>query len=255
MSTQTVFNSEDQSEETKEEPKVENIENYADQLSQILNDKGEPKYKDVQTALEALKSSQEYIPSLKQEKETLAQELERLKEELTRHSKLDEVFDKLQQPPAQEENPIVEQEKSSALTQEQVQEMLEQFVPQLLEKRQSESTQQKNIQTVDQKLKEFYGDKVEDAVRTKAESLGLSIQDLEALSAKSPNSALELLGVKEIKPTGRTLSSSVSLPLTSSSAPNLKPEKSMLKGATSREQSEYLRLLKENVLKRNGFST
>ncbi len=44
---------------------------FADQLASITNERGEPKYKDLPTALQALKHSQEYIPSLKQENETL----------------------------------------------------------------------------------------------------------------------------------------------------------------------------------------
>lgn len=256
MSTQTIFNPDNQSGEKEELPVTEqNVEAFADQLAQILNDNGEPKYKDVSTALNALKASQEFIPSLKQEKETLEQEVNLLREELTKRSAIEDVVEKLkQQPPAQEEKPNVETPTQSNLSPEQIRQLLEEFVPQIIDQRQEQSVAQKNIYSVDQKLKEFYGEKVEESVKAKAESLGLSIQDLEALSAKSPASALELLGVKEIKPSGKTFTSSVNIPLNPKVEDDLKPTKSMLLGATGKEQAEYLRRLKEDVMKRNGYS-
>lgn len=257
MSTQTVFNSEDRSEEKKEEvvlPEGGNVDAFADQLAQILNEEGKPKYKDVATALNALKSSQDYIPTLKQEKESLETQVAQLREELTKRSAIQEVVEQLKNKPAQEKEPEMENHTQS-LTPEQIQEMLEQYVPQILEKRQEKSIAEKNIFAVDSKLKEFYGDKVEEAVKAKAEGLGLSIQDLEALSAKSPASALELLGVKETKQTGRTISSSVNVPPYSRQEENLKPDKSMLRGATGKEQAEYIRRIKESVLKQHGYTS
>lgn len=255
MSTQTVFESDDQSDKKEELPVTEqSVDAFADQLASILNDNGEPKYKDVQTALNALKASQEFIPSLKQEKETLEEEVGRLREELSKRSAIQDVVDNLRKPPAQEEKPNVDTPTQPSLSQEQIKQLLEEFVPQILDQRQEQTLSQKNVLAVDQKLKEFYGDKVEENVRAKAESLGLSIQDLEALSAKSPASALELLGVKEIKAQSKSFSSSVHIPLNPKVEDNLKPTKSMMLGATGREQADYIRRLKEDVMKRNGYS-
>ena len=50
-------------------PTPSSNDQLANLLTGIKNERGEPKYKDVQTALEALRHSQEYIPTLKQEKE------------------------------------------------------------------------------------------------------------------------------------------------------------------------------------------
>lgn len=255
MSTQTVFESDDQSDKKEELPVTEqSVDAFADQLASILNDNGEPKYKDVQTALNALKASQEFIPSLKQEKDSLEQEVANLREELSKRSAIQDVVNSLKQKPAQEEKQTVDTPTQTALTQEQIQEMLEQYVPQIMQQRQEQSVAQKNVLTVDQKLKEFYGEGVENAVKTKAESLGLSIQDLEALSAKSPASVLELLGVKEAKAQSKSFSSSVHIPLNPKVDDNLKPTKSMMLGATGREQTDYIRRLKEDVMKRNGYS-
>ena len=261
MSTQTVFQEGHQpNEEIKQgEPNQQTPDAFADQLAQILNEEGKPKYKDVQTALAALKASQEYIPAIKQEKEQLEQRINELQQELSKRAVLQEVVEKLKQEkhqPTQEQPTMEEQQtQAQALTPEQVQQMLEQYVPQILEKRQEQTVAQQNILAVDQKLKEFYGEKVEEAVKTKAESLGLSIQDLEALSAKSPASVLALLGVKETKPTGKTFQSSVAIPPVNPANDDLKPEKSMLLGATGKEQAEYLRRLREDVLRKHGYNS
>lgn len=257
MSTQTVFQEGNQPQEQKDEGvhQEENTVDFADQLSQILNEEGKPKYKDVETALAALKASQEYIPTIKQEKEELEKTVEQLRVELSKRTALQEVVDKLKQEKEPQET-MQEQPTNTnqALTPEQIQEMLEQYVPQILEKRQEQTVAQQNILAVDKKLKEFYGENVETAVKTKAESLGLSIQDLEALSAKSPASVLELLGVKETKPAGRSLQSSVVIPPVTKPSESLKPDKSMLLGATGKEQAEYLRSLRENVLRKHGYN-
>lgn len=257
MSTQTVFDDGNQPsvEVNQGEPEVQGVEAFADQLAQILNEEGKPKYKDVQTALNALKSSQEYIPALKQEKESLEQKIAQLQEELAKRSTIEAAVQQLKQPPAQQEPPNVT-DQSQQLTPEQVQQMLEQYVPQLLQQRQEQSIAETNILSVDRKLKEFYGEKVEEVVRTRAESLGLSVQELQELSARSPTGALELLGVKEsVKTQGKSFTSTVNLPLQPKQEEALKPHKSMLLGATGKEQAEYLRSIRERVLTQYGYTS
>ena len=57
-----------------------NVSNpFDDLLNNIKNDSGERKYNSVESALEALKHSQEYIPTLKDEKNNMSQELEKYK--------------------------------------------------------------------------------------------------------------------------------------------------------------------------------
>ena len=63
-------------EKEKVEPSQESTPNqnnlFNDQLDTIKNDKGERKYGTVEQALEALKHSQEFIPSLKEDKDNLS---------------------------------------------------------------------------------------------------------------------------------------------------------------------------------------
>ena len=68
---------------------------YADLLGSIKNERGEPKYKDVQTALEALRHSQEFIPQLKSEKEKTEQQLAALSAEVERLKTLEQSIEQL----------------------------------------------------------------------------------------------------------------------------------------------------------------
>ena len=54
---------------------------YADKLSGITNETGEPKYANVETALDALATSQQYIPQLHTQIDTMKAELESLRTE------------------------------------------------------------------------------------------------------------------------------------------------------------------------------
>ena len=55
---------------------------FADQLSAIVNDGGEQKYSTVEKALEALKASQDYIPTLKTSLEDSQKRVEDLEKQL-----------------------------------------------------------------------------------------------------------------------------------------------------------------------------
>ena len=76
MSNENIFNN-DSTQNQNSNDAVANASNgqsdnsFADLLGSIKNERGEPKYKDVQTALDALKHSQDFIPQLKIEKEQL----------------------------------------------------------------------------------------------------------------------------------------------------------------------------------------
>ena len=63
MSDQTVFDTENK----QEVP----VNDYSALLSNIKNERGEQKYKNIEEALKALASSQEYIPKLHREIDNL----------------------------------------------------------------------------------------------------------------------------------------------------------------------------------------
>lgn len=219
---------------------------FADQLASIRNERGEPKYKDLPTALDALKNSQQYIPQLKQEVEMLKQENERLKAQAEQQSNLEATIERLtsqrQEAPSHQE--------VQGLTPEQVQELLEQQ----LNQREQVQRAQTNAQKVEQAIKQRYGDKAADVARQKATEMGIPVTKFAELAAESPQMVLALFDVKPT-PQGNTTSSSVNIPPLSAKQPELeKPEKSLLRGASSKDQAAYMRKVREHAYKRLGVT-
>lgn len=258
MSTQTVFNSSTDQENTTQEPVQEEVSPvqpesaFADQLAAIRNERGEPKYKDLPTALEALKHSQEFIPQLKSEKERLEQELDQLREELSKRSTVEEVMEKLTATGVKQET---QPQEVPQISQEDIIKLLEQVVPNYITQREEQTKAQQNILTVDKSLKEAFGEKVQEVVLRRSQELGVSPKELEQLSAKSPQMVLQLFDLKpqaKVKPT----TSSVNIPPINQPQQGLqKPAKSLLSGASSKEQAEYMRQVREQVYARHGVQS
>lgn len=222
---------------------------FADQLASIKNDRGEPKYKDLPTALQALQHSQEYIPQLKQENETLKSEVERLKAELGQRESLEETVSRLT---AKGESNQPTPQELQGLTPEQVEELLEQR----LSEREQRQLAQSNASQVEQAILKKYGDKARDVVQNKAQEYGMSLSELQQWASKNPKAVLALFDVKPT-PQGnsQTPSSSVNIPPIRPNDPEdlAPPEKSLLRGATMKEQMEYMRKVREHTNRRLGI--
>lgn len=240
-----------ESSEPSQQPSASSDSVFADQLASIKNERGEPKYKDLPTALEALKHSQEYIPSLRQENETLKELNERLQRELQERQALEETIERLtthqQQPP---EAPTTE---IQGLTEEQVTGLLEQR----LTERERQLAEIENLKQVDSALRNKFGDKAQEVVKQKCEEYGMSPQEMETWARKNPKAVSALFEVKP-NPQGspKPNTSSVSIPpIRPNDEPTLeRPEKSLLSGATTQEQMEYMRKVREATYKRLGVT-
>ena len=100
MSDQTIFG--DKQEETPATPGNTQTDPFADKLQEIRNENGEPKYKDVETALSALKASQDYIKQLKGENQSWEEKYQSVKEELEKMGSIDDFVNRIT--PKQEES-------------------------------------------------------------------------------------------------------------------------------------------------------
>lgn len=221
---------------------------FADQLASIKNERGEPKYKDLPTALEALKHSQDYIPNLKQENETLKETVERLEREAQERKNLEESIERLtsqQQQPAPQEY--------QGLTEEQVAGLLEQRLVQ----REQEQKAQSNSQQVEQAIVQRYGDKAREVVAAKAQEYDMSPAEMQTWAQKNPKAVLALFDVKS-SPQGKSYtSSSVNIPPNrpAQDEPLAPPAKSLLSGATTKEITEYMAKVRDEVNKRLGVES
>lgn len=166
---------------------------YADLLNSIKNERGEPKYKDVQTALDALKHSQEFIPQIKTELEQKNAELERLRAEAARVKELEDTLLKLssgQQPPQQTQTPAPQGLSTDDVAK---------IVSQTLDKQAKEKTAKENTQSVVQKMAEAFGADAEKVFYQKAKEFGLTEQQVNDLAAQSPQAVFNLYGIGQTK--------------------------------------------------------
>lgn len=250
MSDQTsAFSSESniqQETPAQQEPSQQSA--FADQLSMIKNENGEQKYDSVNKALDALAHSQQYIPQLKSESEAKDMEIAKLREELSKREAVSEVVDKLTAQQAQPEpTPQV-----SGLNEQDVLNLVQNFSQQ----QQQQQTAAQNEKSVSDALFGQYGDKTQEVVAKKASELGMTVEALQNLSRTSPQAALQLFGTSAVS-APKTTSGSINIP-TQAHKENYDvapPEKSLLRGASTNEQIDYLRKIREAVYKRNNVES
>jgi len=177
---------------------------FTDLLGSIKNERGEPKYKDVQTALDALKHSQEFIPQLRTENEQLGLELANMKKEVERLKTVEDTVTRLTSTQTQQNT-----QHSNGLSADDVANL----VSQTLSRKENEATQKANLNTVVSQLQIVYGKDAEMNFYSKAKELGMSIEEMNTLAAKSPPAVFKILGIenKQVSKGSQSLSTSPSL--------------------------------------------
>lgn len=223
---------------------------YADLLKTIVDENGKPKYDSIEKALAALPHSQNHIKQLESEAQARKTELEQIRARAAQADALEAVIERLQPngTPVKIETPT-----NAGLSEEATIKQLEKVI----EQREARKAAEENFKLVNnQLLAKFGGDpaKAKEAVASKAAELGISVQDLADLSSKSPKAALAYFG--ETPRTVQPVTPSSQTPIT---PPNndegLKPPaKSLLLGATSRDQRDYMKKIKEEVYKKHGIT-
>lgn len=225
---------------------------FADQLSTIQRDDGTPKYDSVDKALEALKHTQQHVATLESESKVLRDELANSKLELDKRASVEDVVSRLaaskgQEQTATQDNPP----QSQGLDDEAVQEL----VQKALHQNERENALVSNLSTVNEALLNGFGEKTQEVVSSKADQLGISVDELKDLSKNKPNLVLSLFGLdKNSTPNTSVTTGSYNIPPSAVQQPELeKPSKSLLRGATSKEQLEYMKKIRSDVLRKNGI--
>lgn len=209
-----------------------------DLLNEIKNERGEPKYKSFEDAFVGLKNAQAYIPDLKH---TLAEkdaEIARLKAEADSIAELKETVRNLTERSSSNGTP------PSGLNEQDIAELVNRSLDTNLTQREQRASAQKNVQTVVDTLKESFGADAEKKFYEKATELGMTVQEFNALAAKSPKAVLSTLGVtvKATQPfqsTSGTVNSQAFTPKTDTFVG--RNQKSTSVGATSQELAEESR--------------
>lgn len=169
----------------------QNADAIANLLGSIKNERGEPKYKTLEDALNALRHSQEYIPQLTAKLTEREQELERAKQEAERIAELERTLEAL----TSGNNNSSQAPAAAAISEEKIAEI----VTNTLTKTQREALQKSNIETVRNAVQAQYGEKAAEVFYGKAKELGMSVEEFNALAAKTPKAVLDLIGVKPVQ--------------------------------------------------------
>ena len=218
---------------------------FTDQLSTIKNESGEQKYDSVPKALDALAHSQSYIPDLKNQNNAKDLEIAALKEQLAKSEAVEDVVARLSSQQAPQAEPQVTPQ-ANGLDEAGVLNLLQAHSQQQA----AASVATTNEDSVSLALNSKFGDKTQEVVANKAAELGMSVQDLQGLSQRSPAAALQLFQVQAAAPATIT-NGSVSIPANVMPEEGLqRPEKSLLFGATTKEQMAYMAKVKADVYKK-----
>jgi len=218
---------------------------FNDQLAAIKNESGEQKYKTLDDALNALKHSQEYIPDLKTQLDSTKLELEALKVKLGATETVESAIQKL-----------ASEKSETNLDTTNVSGLDEQGVINLLNKLEAGKSTATNVSQVDNAISKKYGEKAKEIVANKARELGITPERMGQLAGENPNLVLALFGATA-SPTNSTTTSSYNIPANAPIQPNAisPPEKSLLSGATTAEQVDYMRKVREEVYRKHGIQS
>lgn len=244
--TDQLFNDENTNPQATPEqtntPSVNTNDLFSDQLAAIKNESGEPKYDSLEKALDALKHSQSYIPELKTELSSKDSEIIQLKAKLEAMEKVEDIVNRqTSQPEGETTNQSLGEEEIAAL------------IDKAFNDNKTKTLEYNNQAKVNEALQAMYGANAQAEVQKRAKELGMKPSEIGALSKTNPAAALALFGEKIGSPS--TTTSSYNLPSSTTPEPLKAPEKSLLSGATTKEQVEFFKKVKEDVYREYGIET
>lgn len=222
---------------------------FGDKLKGIVDKDGRPKYASTDKALEALVHSQAHIERLEQEAAQRAVELEEARRKAAEAEALEAVIERLKPNNSPEQKvtpPNAGVDEAATIAQ----------LEKILEKRELAKLAGDNLKSVNDVLITKFGspEKAKEAVAVKAAELGMTVQELGSLSAKSPKAALQFFGEAPKAPQSTPPSNNTPLIPLKDDEGLKPPAKSLLLGATSKEQTDYMKKIKEDVWKRHNIT-
>lgn len=220
-------------------------------LESIRNERGEQKYDNPLKALEGLRHAQEFIPQLKSKVTEQEQELIKLREALAKHESVEDVVARLT---ASQATTVTSE---SGLDEQKVSALFDQ----LLSKRETTLRTKANQEAVQEELVTKFGniEAANKAVIAKAKELGTTAEEIGVLSSQNPKMVLELFKAVQAVSTGSPPSTTVNsdgfLSKKTETEGLKPPSKSLLAGATYKEQKAYLDQVRAEVYRKYGVTT
>lgn len=160
-----------------------NTDPFADLLSTVINDKGEPKYASTPEALKGLAHSQAHIKKLEEE-------LAKYREEIEKRKSVEDALTEFTRQPEPDVTP------TNGLDEETV----AKIVQQRLEETERNKRVKENTTRVVTAIQEKFGEKAEEVFYGKAKELGMTNEQFNQLAAQSPNAVLAFFNVQTNSP-------------------------------------------------------
>ncbi|CAM0101110.1 hypothetical protein PODOV005v1_10038 [Vibrio phage PS32B.2] len=222
-------------------------------LTSIVNENGEPKYADLPTALDALKASQDFIPTLKNEVNLKDQEIANLRNQIAESQGMikaqEEMARLLTQPQAQPEA----QSAPQPVAQDQVD--INSLVQAAFQAHQQQTTAEKNLNEVNSVLASQYGEKAVEHLQNKAKALNTTAEAIQEMAKTNPSMALALLGTEKPKVTGSFGGSTNTAGFAAPQVAKLEaPKESLLVGVSTNKVSDFMKQIQAEVYREHGIN-
>lgn len=222
-------------------------------LAAITNESGQPKYANVDVALDALKESQAYIPNLQSQLSAKDQEIAAMREQIAKQQGLEEALARLQQPQqqsnAQPASPVDTTTESTTDTVD-----VNSLVQAAFKQHQAATMAEKNLSEVNSVLASKYGDKAVEHLKNKATELNTTSEHLEEMAKTNPKMAMQLLGLSPT-PATPSFGGTNTTAWPTQEAPKLEaPKKSLLAGAKHSDLNDFMKQVQAEVYREHGIT-
>lgn len=224
-------------EEKQAEAVQQSSDPYGDLLKSITSQDGRQKYATVSDALNSLPHAQSHISTLEEKLRVEQEKAQQLQEQLEKAAKMEDVLSQVAQKNSTES-------PSGEINEQQVMGLVEQFITNK-EKQQSALHNQKEVAL---QLSQQFGAKAEEAYNQKAEELGIDVQFLNDMAARSPKAVLSYFGSVTQTSPQKTPTSSFNTASMGTSTQSNRGANPLLTGNTADMQAEWNRIA-DKVLK------
>ncbi len=153
-------------------------------LSGIRNESGEIKYRSVDEALKGLAHAQQYISTLKAEKQALETQFSEARTKLKSQEELERIVNDATSRQKTVDTPAPTFDESK----------LAEIVDKQIGSRKNQELIQSNQKSVSDALLAQFGEKATEVLQGKATELGISIDDIAVLAGRSPKAVLTMFG-------------------------------------------------------------
>ena len=232
--------------EIKDDPQL-----FNNKLADIKNDGGDQKYKDLSTALDALKASQEFIPELTTKLSAAEEKVARLEAELATREDVAEILGQMTVPDQKVEAPVTP--AVEGLSEDTVQKLIADNIA----KRDASMLEARNSELVVKTLITKYGteETAKKAINNMAAKLETDAKTLGELAKRNPSMVLGYFEGVGNKTPDTQIKQTINTPNFTPKEGLAPPEKSLLSGATASELGDYMAKIKEEVYKELDVQT